>query len=226
MNEKITDHRTRVGHERRQKMRARLIESALIAFADKGVDASVIDDVISVAGVSRGTFYNYFRTNTELVAAVGERVSNELVGLIEEHVGAMENPLEILATGLRLFLHTARACPVFARFLWRAGFNIAVTGHLIYEYLPPHILRSMQREDFNVADVNTAIEVMVGNMLVAVYGMSNREPGADYPERMVRHTLLAFGISADEADRLTGLKLPDIQLPPDSLLAWASKQSG
>lgn len=41
---------------------------------------SVIDDVIAEAGVSRGTFYNYFRTNTELMAAVGETLADELVG--------------------------------------------------------------------------------------------------------------------------------------------------
>ena len=49
------DHRTRVAAEKRARMRRKLVESALLVFAEKGVDASVIEDVIAVAGVSRGT---------------------------------------------------------------------------------------------------------------------------------------------------------------------------
>ena len=64
-----TDHRPRVAAERRARMRRKLVESALLVFAEKGVDASVIEDVIAAAGVSRGTFYNYFCTNGELLAA-------------------------------------------------------------------------------------------------------------------------------------------------------------
>jgi len=67
-----SDHRPRVAAERRARMRRKLVESALLVFAGKGVDASVIEDVIVAAGVSRGTFYNYFRTNAELLAAVNE----------------------------------------------------------------------------------------------------------------------------------------------------------
>ncbi len=50
------DHRPRVAAEKRARMRRKLIENALLVFAEKGVDASVIDDVIRTANVSRGTF--------------------------------------------------------------------------------------------------------------------------------------------------------------------------
>ena len=73
------DHRPRVAAERRARMRRKLVESALFVFAEKGVDASVIEDVIAAAGVSRGTFYNYFRTNAELLAAAINELGNEVV---------------------------------------------------------------------------------------------------------------------------------------------------
>ena len=78
-----TDHRPRVAAERRARMRRKLVESALLVFAEKGVDASVIEDVIAAARVSRGTFYNYFRTNAELLVAAIEELGNEVVDLIE-----------------------------------------------------------------------------------------------------------------------------------------------
>ncbi|MEW9900776.1 TetR/AcrR family transcriptional regulator [Chitinivorax sp. PXF-14] len=215
------NHRTRVGIERRQKMRTRLIESAFVVFSRMGVDVSVIDDVIAEAGVSRGTFYNYFRTNTELMAAVGETLSDELVGLIEETVGGLDDPVEILATGLRLFLRTASAYPHFADFIWRAGFNLDAAGSLIRTYLPRHIAASMERGSLQVADVFTALEVMMGIMLAAIFGISMRAPADDYPERIVQHILQALGVQRQEALRLTALPLPlpAISLPADSLIA-------
>jgi len=217
------NHRTRVGMERRQKMRQRLIESAFAVFAHKGVDVSVIDDVIAEAEVSRGTFYNYFKTNTELMAAVGQTLSNEIVSLIEDTVGGREDPVEILATGLRLFLNTATIYPLFASFVWRAGFNAYAAGHLIYTYLPRHISRSRERGAFVVADVPTALEVIAGIMLAAIFSISTRAPGAGYPERMVQHILQALGVAADEAARLANLPLPEIVLPEHSLLVKAHR---
>jgi AcrR family transcriptional regulator len=207
--------------ERRQKMRLRLIESAFIVFARKGVDVSVIDDVIAEAQVSRGTFYNYFQTNTELMTAVSQTLSNELVSLIEDIVGGREDPVEILATGLRLFLNTASAYPQFASFVWRAGFNGVAAGHLIHTYLPRHIGRSMERGAFVIADVATGLEVIAGIMLAAVFSISTRAPGAGYPERIVQHILQALGVASDDAARLSNLPLPAIALPEQSLLVKA-----
>ena len=47
------DHRPRVAAERRARMRRKLVESALLVFAEKGVDASVIEDVIAAATLGR-----------------------------------------------------------------------------------------------------------------------------------------------------------------------------
>lgn len=217
----IMNHRTRVGIERRQKMRMRLIESALLVFAEKGVDASVIDDVIVAAEVSRGTFYNYFRTTAELLAAVGELLGNEMMVLIEGVVGDLENPVERLASGLRIFLHTARTYPHFASFIWRAGFNAASAGHLVYVYLPRHIGESMARGSFHVATAEVALDVIAGVTLVAIFGLSTRTVAVDYPEQMVLHMMLALGLPRQEADRLMSLPLPAITLPAGSLLVRA-----
>src|SRR5262245_1612919 len=104
----IKDHRIRVGAERRARMRRKLVESSLLVFAEKGVDASVIDDVITAAAVSRGTFYNHFRTNTELLIAINEELGNELARLIEARVQELPSPAARLVTGIRLYFDVAR----------------------------------------------------------------------------------------------------------------------
>ena len=118
---KPVNHRTRVGAERREKMRARLLESALLVFASQGVDATVVDEVISAAGVSRGSFYNYFRTNEELFSAVAAEVSNELLRIVDPVLQSLDDPAARVAGGIRLVMQLARIHPPLAAFVVRGG---------------------------------------------------------------------------------------------------------
>ena len=102
------DHRRRVAAEKRVRMRRKLIENALLVFAEKGVDASVIEVVIKAAGVSRGTFYNYFRTNAELQMAATDELGNEIVQQIENETRDNPSPAARVCTGVRLYLRAAR----------------------------------------------------------------------------------------------------------------------
>jgi AcrR family transcriptional regulator len=213
-----SEHRSRVGAERRHRTRVRLIESALEVFAAKGVDATVIEEVIASAGVSRGTFYNYFRTDAELLAAVGDAVSNETVGRIESVVGDLADPAERLAQGLRMCLHLALAYPLFARFFSRAGFNAIGPGHLMFEYVPRHIEEAVSAQRMDVPDTASAVDLLGGVVLSAVHAIATRPVAKTYPEQMVLQLLLGLGMKRAAAQKLVAAPLLPVQLPADSLL--------
>lgn len=213
-----TQHRTRVGAERRQRTRLRLIESALEVFAAKGVDATVIEDVIAIAGVSRGTFYNYFRTDGELLAAVGDEISNETVRRIEAVVGEMPDPAQRLAQGLRLSLHLALRYPLFAQFVSRVGFDAISPGHLMFEYVPHHIQEAVAARRMNVPEIGAAVDLLGGCVLGAVHAIATRPVSKGYPERMVLQLLLALGMTRGSAQKLVAAPLIALPLPADSLL--------
>lgn len=218
------DHRTRVGIQRREKMRRRLIESALVVFAQKGVDASVIDDVIKEAGVARGTFYNYFRTNQEVLIAVGNETSNEVIFMIEGVVGDFENPVERLACGLRKFLQTCRDYPLFCNFIWRVGFNANSGNNLVFSYLPRHISEAREQGSFKIHDDMMALELIVGIAFSAAYSYSNRETSEDYPEQIVKHIMMCLGVPEKRAEKYANLPMPAFELPEDSLLNRTSRR--
>ena len=147
------DHRTRVAAEKRERMRMRLIESALHVFAHKGADAAVIEDVIAMAEVSRGTFYNYFRTNEELLAAVVKELGNELLAQVETVVIHCKDPAERLATAVRMALHTMQAHPLLAQFVARSGLVMATHNSLALDYLPRDIQDAMDSGRFHLGSV-------------------------------------------------------------------------
>ena len=140
---KSEDHRTRAGAYRREKMRSRLIESALLVFARRGVEGSVIDEVITTAEVSRGTFYNYFRTNEELLTAVAQEVGNQMLEVVDPVVREHTDPAVRVACGVRLTLMVARAHPHLAAFIGRVGPPALGAQSLVTEYLPRDLADGM-----------------------------------------------------------------------------------
>jgi AcrR family transcriptional regulator len=216
------DHRTRVAAERRERMQARLVECALAVFAEKGVGASVIQDVIATAEVSQGTFYNYFRTNDELLAAVVQELSNELLEGIEGAVSRNEDPAARIAHGVRLYLYRARDFPLFARFVVSAAFHLASPNNLIYEYLPPHLEAGFASGRFVRIPVEVALDLVSGFALAAIVRLTTGEVGGDYPEQVVLTLLRALGFDEQKARNVAFAPLEPLPVPPISLISRAT----
>ena len=214
----ISDHRPRVAAERRERMRQRLIESALLVFSEKGVESSMIHDVVLTANVSQGTFYNYFRSCDELLIATGEQLKNELLILIEQEVRTIADPAERLATGLRLFLHTTQAFPLLARFAHQTGLHIVGPNSLMFEFLPPHIEQGISMGRFAKIPVPAMLDLLSGTTLAAIFRIIATPDLPNYPEEIVSLILRGMGVTEEEAMRLVAQPLQPIQPPEDMLL--------
>lgn len=201
-------------------MRMRLLESALLVFAEKGAEAAVIDDVIAQAQVSRGTFYNYFKTNEELLAALLREVSNQLLLQVDKVVSQRKEPAERVACALRMVLHTMRKYPLMGRFSSRVGIEQSVQNSLALTYLPRDLLAGMASGRFHLADAMVGADIIFGAMRVAIYAMVSRPKlPAHYPEEVTYHLLLALGMPKSSARKLVELPINAVSVEPDSLLA-------
>jgi len=119
-----SDHRTRVGLERRARTEGRIVEAALRVFAERGPDAPVIDEFVQAAGVARGTFFNHFESVEELLHATSAWTTREMLQSIDEAMEGIDGPTLRLGVGLRLFFARAQREPVWCRFVarvWEIG---------------------------------------------------------------------------------------------------------
>lgn len=57
---------------KRERTRQSIINAAIAIIADKGLPGTSIDELMAHTGMARGTFYNYFQTREELLAAATE----------------------------------------------------------------------------------------------------------------------------------------------------------
>ena len=81
---------------------ARVYEAAIAQFADKGVAATRVEDIVAAAGVAWGTFYRYFPRKEDVLLEAAVRQFNEhLLPLVEADLadasrGTREKALRLL----------------------------------------------------------------------------------------------------------------------------------
>ncbi len=180
----------------------RLLESALVICAQQGADAPVIDDVIQHAGVSRGSFYNYFKTYEELLEAVAVQVGEDLVRIVDPAVCRYEDPVLRLALALRLLLNLMQRAPVLAAFVARLRWpeeNKLPEG---IRSVTRDILEGMRTGVLAVESSRVALDVFLGTFFGAAHTLVREKVSNTYSEEIsecILNALSAEGVRATEA---------------------------
>jgi AcrR family transcriptional regulator len=89
---------------RGEATRGELLRAARELFADRGYAAVGTEQIVARAGVTRGALYHHFEDKRDLLRAVHEQLEEELVASIGERISGIDDPWELLVTGVRAFL--------------------------------------------------------------------------------------------------------------------------
>lgn len=214
---KPVDHRTLVAAERREKTRARLLRGAIHVFAQHGAEASVIELVIRQAGVSRGTFYNYFRTNDELFLEVAREVSNEIISIVDPIVLRQRDAAASLACGLVSVVRLALINPVLAHFVSKGGPDALTAGNLTTTVVPREIRSGVAEGLFTVPDERLAFDLVFGSVIMAFNAVINGRASEEYARNLAQAVLQSLGVDAVRARGYARLDFDGVIIPAGSL---------
>lgn len=94
---------------------AHILSGAAKVIGTKGLAACSVEDILEAAGVSRRTFYRFFRNKDEVFEALFEIGSRVLINSVHSAVEAAKTPLSKLEAGIGAFLEVqAEAGPLGA----------------------------------------------------------------------------------------------------------------
>jgi AcrR family transcriptional regulator len=213
------DHRPRVAAQRRERMRARLIEGAMNLVARNGPVATTIDDVIAEAQVSRGTFYKYFDAPASLVEAVAKDLSNEILRLIDPVVQQSEDPVVRMATGMRLALRLSNQHPTMGGFIVRLGWPHLPPDQLMFEYVPRDLELGMLQGKFVRMDMRVAMSLVAGILMGSIHTLLSGTAPADFPEQAAATVLMGLGVDRVTAHKVANARLKPIKIDGEGLIA-------
>lgn len=208
----VLDHRTRVAAQRREKTRLKLLESALIVLDEKGLDAAVAEDFIAAAGVSRGTFYNYFDTTNDLILALASAMSDEFVAAVNDYILTCNSPLERLAVGTRLYMQMTLRFPIWGAFLSRVGARIAVRGQFIEHYVTRDLTDAVDQGLIQVSDVLAARDMVMGGIFYGIGTMAVEPTHAEHPQHLMEAILRGLRVPESLVASLAYGPLPTLNM--------------
>ncbi|EKO3536461.1 TetR/AcrR family transcriptional regulator [Vibrio fluvialis] len=206
-----SDHRTKVGKQRRERTRLRILDAALRVFAKMGTDAPLIDDFIAEAGISRGTFYNYFRTTHELLQVTVEWISADIIDSIEVAIVGETNPLLRLTIGLRCWLEKAKDEPNWAAFVARPDF----IKNLPLSPVKRDLLAGLELNIFHFPNERVALDLVTGTLIMAMHGSIQANATSEYITNVIQIVLQGLGVDPLLIEMAIASPLPKLQNSPN-----------
>ena len=156
-----TDKSEDAGSRRRAQMRAVLVEAAMQLFARQGVDATTIDEIVVLAGVAKGTFYNSPPTAPKL-RAVAAAIRHEFNAAVAELNEGIDDPAIRVSRGVRLFMALVARDPVKASMLARIYDSGAAVDAQGNEHLLGDIRDGVAKGRFVIPGEAAAVHLVVG----------------------------------------------------------------
>jgi AcrR family transcriptional regulator len=216
--EKIMDPRLKAYERKRFLMRSKLLEAALRVYVRRGGPRPVIDDVIREAKVSRTTFYNHFNSLDEVMAAIGEELSNQMTTDIFPLYSVLVEPWQRISVGFRLFLLRALLDQTWAAYVTRV--DAWPHDALVARYMAFDIQTGKASGQFRYERIDAVSDFLRGASARCIQAIME---GVDDPNRYmddsVRMTLAGLGCT-------TALCEKGVTFSLDYLQTWASGMIG
>ena len=195
--------RAATAEQRRAQTRERLLAAAEAVIAEKGVAGVSIEDFVRTAGVSRGTFYNYFPTTADLLGALTQRVASHLDTLLAEVASERRAPSVLLARTLHTLLSAYFADPVRGWVALQLASSRAPRVASFEDRFALLYREGVRRGEFRDIEILSAVTLTFGSMRMIQRDVVTGAAATVHSIEVVALILAAFGVPYAEAERIS-----------------------
>lgn len=189
------------GSRRRLRTRTALMSAGQHLFALRPFEGITIDNIVEVADVAKGSFYNHFVDKDALASAIYEQLSGELELRIQENNVDAIDPVERIARGACTVMRYSSDYPdrmgsLLALFARRGGASDPRNAGLVAE-----IRKGIDGGRLSCVDETTGMLVIYGLSRVTIRHAALSRPAdlAALAEAMVAAMLRALGVDQNNS---------------------------
>lgn len=195
--------------ERRQaRTRAGLIAAAQRLFAAKGIEATTISEIAEEADIAVGSFYNYFETKDDLLAALLASALTEQLSLLQARQAQVEDPAEKISVAHRHLVRVATSNPNLAWLLVRFEVPHRISQATLAESAREDIEAGIEAGRFALDDPEVALQASGGALLAIIHSVLLGELDPDCDVNHAAGVLRSLGLPPAEAAEIARRPLP------------------
>src|SRR5215468_8720523 len=168
--------RTKRWERRKEARPAEIVAAALQLFSNRGFAATRLEDVATVAGVSKGTVYLYFESKEQLFEAVVREAVAPNIARAEALVGGFEGPTSDLLRALFAFVGEVLETPITGvmklivseagNFPQLARMYADLVLRRAFALLRRILERGVVRSEFRLMDLDASVPLVVAPVLL------------------------------------------------------------
>jgi AcrR family transcriptional regulator len=195
---------------RRERTRRGTLDAAFRLIGHEHGRAIRIEELCAAAGISRGSFYNYFAGMDELFEALALDLTHEFTLAVVAEMGRLESAAEQADAAMRYYLDRARSDAAWG---W-AMVNIGATGPLFGAETFASALATVEMGiatgEFDVASARIGRDLVLGTCQAAIITHLREGSPGDLPQGVSRAVLRGLGIAAETVERIVTRPLPPL----------------
>ncbi len=201
----------------RTRLRTRrvLLDAGRTMIAAKGVAGLRIQEVTEHADIALGSFYNYFPSKEEFLAAVITESLSQLAAATIARVEDHEDPAVTVALANLRVIRLAYDEPDFARLIVNIGHSEALFGDAVHPHARIAVERGMDSGRFVVADIEVLLTAVIGGAFALIREILDGRHGAHAHEAFAQHVLMSLGVPPTEAHTVVAAALARDASPPE-----------
>jgi AcrR family transcriptional regulator len=207
------ERRAQIGVEKRARTKAVILEAAFRVIGREQGQLARSEEVCKEAGIARATFYTYFSSFEELLAALSYELTHDFNRAVLDYCATLGDPAEEHAAALRYYLKKAAGDHQWGWGMVNISWSGPIFGADTWSAASATIERGISSGIFKVENAEVSRDLLLGTALSAMTTVLRGGGGLDYPEMVVRHTLAALGLSRHQAARIAERDLPEITVP-------------
>ena len=187
---------------RAARTRAALISAGFDLLAERPIDAIPIDDVVAMAGVAKGSFFNHFEDKRAFAKAIAADVRRELEALVTQANADISDPIDRIAGGMRVAAGFALNSPRRSAVLLRNQGSSSTRTHPLNRGLVEDIEAACAAGQLRAEASEAGVLYWLGLCQMLMANIIERKVTQDEARARLR-AMLVLG--------LTGLGVPDVR---------------
>lgn len=183
-------------------------------FSQRPVDAVAIDDIVQEAGVSKGSFFNYFKEKVEVLHAIRQEVKEKITDTVGDINKDITDPAERVARGLSFYFRLVIDEPNMVRFMLQLDANVSDAIALqVNDGVLSDAREGITSGRFNVPSADSAAYFIVGAGYAGLVNMLNDQKVssvASLGRHLIAMVLCGLGLENDEANSIAAVAVEQI----------------
>ena len=188
------------------KIRNALVEACIELLGQYSIDAITINNIVEVAGVAKGSFYNHFPDKEALAASISRAIREEVEAEVRDGNRNVTDPAYRISRGISHHVKLAIDEPQRATILLR-DHAMATSTNPLNQDVQEDVLQGIEAGRFSPLCAEAGVVQLVGvtsaTMLRVIEEKLDANQAIDLTHKVLTLTLCGFGLSEEEALRIT-----------------------